>query len=204
MKKDQDVLIGYLEALARLTQNRPPAYRATIAGNVTTLSGYSGLSPHLVTASTSAQQILSSLADLTTQGHRTKHITKLIETADPAVQQLTAALRDVIVTDYTILLANEQVSLANYYEAPIAAQRGERLALILVQRQYDSDNAALANRLALAHAYGQVMTSVAATHSTLTAEARSKASSKKLAEDLRPSLANLIDAVAGVVATERR
>ena len=78
------------------------------------------------------------------------------------------------------------------------------MALILVQRQYDSDAAALTNRLALARAYGQVMTSVAATHSTLTAEARSRASVKKLAEDLGPSLTNLKDAVADLAATEKR
>ena len=107
-------------------------------------------------------------------------------------------------TDYTILLENEQTSLANYYEGPMAARRGERLVLILVQRQYDSDTASLANRLALAHAYGKVMTSVAATHATLATEARSRASMKKLAEDLGPSITDLRDAVVGLAATERR
>ena len=162
------------------------------------------MSPHVESASTAAQKILSSLVDLGTTGYRTKHITKLLETTDPAVQELTAALKDIIANDYMILLANEQISLATYYEAPMAAQKGERLALILVQRQYDSDVASLANRLALARAYEQVMTSVAATHSTLTVEARSKESMKKLAEDLGPSLANLKDAIAGLAAAERR
>ncbi len=201
---DQNVLIAYLEALARLANNRPPAYRANIAATVTVLSGYSGVSPHVESASTAAQKILSSLTDLATAGYRTKHITKLLETSDPAIQQLTTALKDIIAKDYTVLLANEQTSLADYYEAPMAAQKGERLALILVQRQYDSDAASLANRLVLAHAYGQVMTSVAATHSTLTAEAHSRASMKKLAEDLGPSLTNLKDAIAGLAAAEKR
>ena len=201
---DQNVLIAYLDALARLANNRPPAYQATLAGNVTTLSGYSGVSPHVVAASSAAQKILGSLADLATSGYRAKHITKLLETTDPAVQQLTAALKDVITVDYPILLENERTSLANYYEAPMAAQKGERLALILVQRQYNSDSASLATRLALARAYGQVMTSLAATHSTLTAEARSKASMRKLAEDLGPSVTNLRDAAAGIAAAERR
>lgn len=201
---DQSVLIAYLDALARLANNRPPAYRANIAGNVTTLSGYAGISTHVEAASTAAQKILGSLADLATEGYRAKHITKLLETTDPAVQQLTTALKDVVTTDYTILLETKRTSLANYYEAPMVAQKGERLALILVQRQYDSDSASLVNRLALARAYGQVMTSVVATHATLAAEARSKASMKKLAEDIGPSLTNLKDAVAGLAATERR
>ena len=201
---DQNVLIAYLDALAKLANNRPPAYQATLAGNVTTLSGYSGVSPHVVAASTAAQKILGSLADVATSGYRAKHIAKLLETTDPAVQQLTAALKDVVTVDYPILLENERTSLANYYEAPMAAQKGERLALILVQRQYDSDSASLANRLALARAYGQVMTSVAATHSTLTAEARSKASMRKLAEDLGPSVTTLKEALASLATTERR
>lgn len=136
------------------------------------LSG--GVSTHVVKASTAAQEILSSLADLATEGYRAKYVTKLIETTDPAVQQLTAALRDVVTTDYTILLGNERISLADYYEGPMAAQKGERLTLILVQRQYDSDAATLGNRLALASAYGQVLTSVAATHARLATEAHSK------------------------------
>ena len=84
------------------------------------------------------------------------------------------------------------------------AQKGERLALILVQRQYNSDAASLANRLALARAYGQVMTSVAATHATLTAEARSKTNIRKLAEDLGPSVTNPRDAIASLATIERR
>ncbi len=201
---DQSVLIAYLDALARLANNQPPAYRATIAGNVTTLSGYAGVSTHVAAASTAAQKILGSLADLATAGYRAKHIAKLLETTDPAVQQLTAALKDVVTTDYPILLGNEQTSLANYYEAPMAARRGERLTLILVQRQYDSDTASLANRLVSAHAYGQVTTSVAAIHATLAAEVRSKVSRKKLAEDLGPSLTDLKDAVTNLAAIQRR
>ena len=94
---DQSVLIAYLDALARLASNRPPAYRAGIAGNVSTLSGMTGVSTHIVDASTAAQQILGSLADLATRGYRSKHLANLVETTDPAVQQLAAALNDVII-----------------------------------------------------------------------------------------------------------
>ena len=71
---DQSVLIVYLDALARLASNRPPAYRAGIGGNITTLSGDSGVSTHVITASTAAQHILGSLADLATQRYRAKHL----------------------------------------------------------------------------------------------------------------------------------
>lgn len=152
------------------------------------------MSTHVVAASTAAQQILGSLANLAAQGYRAQHLASLIETTDPAVEQLTVALYEVITKDYTILLGNEQTSLANYYEVPMAEQKNQRLLLILVQRQYDSDSANLANRLALAHAYGEVMTSVAATHAHLAAEARSGISMKKLAQELGASVTSLKDA----------
>ena len=126
----------------------------------------------------------------------------MIVTTDPAIQQLTAALNDLITKDYTILLGNEQTSLANYYELPMAGQKSQRLTLILVQRQYDSDSAVLAHRFASAHAYGEVMTNVAATHAHMAAEAHSGVSMKKLAEELGPSVASLKDAVATLAAAE--
>ena len=200
---DQSVLIAYLDALARLAENRPLAYRANIAGNLTTLSGFTDVPPRVAAASTAAQKILSRLADLATGDFRAQHVEKLLETTDPALQQLTAALKDVVSSDYPILLENERTSLANYYEGPMAARRGERLALILVQRQYDSDTASLANRFASAQAYGRVMMSVAATHAALTAEAHS-GKSKKSVQVLGSSLTDLKEAIADLSAIEKR
>ena len=203
LRQDESVLINYLDALAKLSSKQPAAYEAKVFANTTALAGYAGLSSNLVTASTAAQQILDSLANLSTHRYRREQIEKLVLRTDPAVQQLTTALRQVITSDYTVLLNKEQISLASYYESPMAARKSERLTLILVQRQYDQDRAALAHRRSLAKAYGEVMNSIADAHARLATDLRNREGRERATTDLAVSIAALQDEVAHLAVAER-
>ena len=71
-----------------------------------------------------------------------------------------------------MLLSNEEVSLDNFYQGPMAsAQPNERLTLILVQRQYAHDKSALQIRKEDIAAYGKVMDDIAALHAKLKQDA---------------------------------
>ena len=165
--QDQGVLLEYLDAVGQLGSGGHAAFDAKLTANQAALSGYTGLPGTVVTASTAAQEVLGKLTDLTTGHYRRKQVAMIVRSADPAVQRLTSALRQVVATDYPVLLGSEGNLLANYYEGPMAARKGERLTLILVERQYDRDKDALGERRAAAAAYGEVMSSLAAMHGRL-------------------------------------
>ena len=201
---DQSVLLAYFSAVGKLLSGSHAAFDAKLATNGTALSGYTGLPGAVVTASTAAQAILGKLTDMATHHYRRKEVAAIVRSADPAVQQLTKALREVVTTDYPVLLRSEQNLLANAYEGPIAARKGERLTLILVQRQYDTDRDALHGRQAAATAYGAVMTTLAELHGRLTTMATGGGPKQAEAAAVRASLATLKSDATQMAAAERR
>ena len=78
------------------------------------------------------------------------------------------------------------------------AGKSERLALIVVQRQYDGDIAALQSRRSAAIGYGKVMDNLASLHAKLKVEAIKKARLRDVAEQIGPDIANLKDAISEV------
>lgn len=201
--QDQGVLLAYLNAVGELASGGQAAFDAKLAANQTALSGYTGLPTTVVTASTAAQEVLGKLTDLTTRHYRRREVAAIVRSADPAVQRLTSALRQVVATDYPVLLGSEQNLLANFYEGPIAARKGERLTLILVERQYDMDKDALEERKATAAAYGEVMSTLAAMHGRLAAVGMG-AGSRADEAAVKASLATVKNAAAQLAADERR
>jgi len=193
---DQKVLTGYFDALGELSSNKPLTYDAAIKANETGIAANTAFSAHTITAGTDAENILKSLADAATKGYREKQLGTLIQANDPAVQSLTQALKKVITIDYAQLLSVEELSLDNFYQAPMAAaQPNERLALILVQRQYAHDKSALESRKAAIADYGRVMDNMATLHSKLKQQAEKKASVIDIAKELGPTVAALKDAI---------
>lgn len=101
-----------------------------------------------------------------------------------------------MVVEYAGILSNESEFLDTYYQGPMAAAgKSERLALIVVQRQYDGDTAALQSRKSAAIAYGKVMDNLASLHAKLKVEAIKKARLRDVAEQIGPDIANLKDAI---------
>ena len=193
---DQKVLTGYFDALGELSSNKPLTYDAAIKANETGIAANTAFSAHTITAGTDAENLLKSLADAATKGYREKQLGALIQANDPAVQSLTAALKKVITIDYAQLLSGEELSLDNFYQAPMAAaQPNERLALILVQRQYAHDKSALASRRAAIVDYGKVMDNMATLHAKLKQQAEKKASVIQIAKEVGPVIASLKDAI---------
>ena len=193
---DQQVLTGYFDALGELSSNKPMSYNAAIVQNVTAIRTNTAFKANTAAAGLDAQSILKSLADAATKGYREKQLGQLIQANDPAVQSLTAALKKVITVDYAQLLSGEELSLDNFYQAPMAAsQPNERLALILVQRQYTHDKSALASRKAAIADYGRVMDDLATLHAQLRQQAEKKASVIQIAKELGPTIAALKDAI---------
>ena len=81
----------------------------------------------------------------------------------------------------------KRLSLDNFYKGPMAsAQPNERLALILVQRQYAQDKTALQSRKDDIAAYGKIMDDIAALHTKLKQEADKKASIVEIAKQVGP------------------
>jgi hypothetical protein len=193
---DQKALAGYFDALGQLSSNKPLTYDAAIGANVTSIRTNTAFSANTITAGTDAEKILKSLADAATKSYREKQLGELIQANDPAIQSLTQALKKVITVDYAQLLSGEELSLDNFYQAPMAAaQPNERLALILVQRQYAHDKSALASRKASIADYGRVMDNMATLHSKLKQQAEKKASVIDIAKELGPTIAALKDAI---------
>jgi hypothetical protein len=189
--KDQNVLIAYFDALAKLASNTPPAYDQTIDTNVSTIGKLPTLGKDAKAASEAAQSLMKLLADEATAHYRQKEIYSLVEKANPAVQQLTSDLKAVIITDYAGLLSNELQVLDLYYKSPMAAAKpDQRLSLVLVQRQYDNDELTLEARQASAITYGKAMDSLAELHTKLLSEGHAKASWKTVAKDVGPDIAN--------------
>jgi hypothetical protein len=199
LAKDENVLADYFDALGKLASNEPMGYNATVDANVTATGANSSLSANTMAAGNDAQSILKSLADAVTRGYREKQLGQLIEQNDPAIQSLTQALKKVITVDYALLLSNEELSMDNFYKGPMAsAQPNERLTLILVQRQYAHDKAALQSRKEDIAAYSKIMDDIAALHSKLKQEATRKASIVEIAKQVRPLVLSLNAALSDI------
>jgi hypothetical protein len=135
---------------------------------------------------------MKSLADAATRGYRGKQLDQLLKDNDPAVQSLTQALKKVITGDYSLMLSNEESTLDNFYQGPMAAaQPNERLALILVQRQYAHDKNALQSREDAVGSYGKLMDGLAALHAKLTQQAGQKASLTEIGKQTAPIVESL-------------
>jgi hypothetical protein len=192
LAKDENVLADYFDALGKLASNQPLSYDAAIDANVTSTGTNPSLSANTASAGNAAQSILRSLADAVTRGYREKQLAQLIQQNDPAIQSLTQALKKVISADYALLLSNEELSLDNFYQGPMAsAQPTERLTLILVQRQYGHDKSAMQSRKDNIAAYSRIMDDIAALHTKLKQQAASKASIAEIGKQVRPLLLSL-------------
>jgi hypothetical protein len=192
LAKDENVLAGYFDALGKLASNKPLSYDAAIDANVTATGANTALSANTISAGNDAQSILKALADAVTKGYREKQLGQLIKANDPAIQSLTQSLKKVITVDYALLLSNEELSIDTFYKGPMAsAQPNERLALILVQRQYAHDKTALQHRKDDVVAYGKIMDDIAALHTKLKQEADKKASVVEIGKQVAPIIESL-------------
>jgi hypothetical protein len=199
LAKDENILAGYFDAVGKLASNEPLSYDATIAANVTATGANTALSANTISAGNEAQSILKSLADAATKGYREKQLSQLINANDAAIQSLTEDLKKVITVDYALLLSNEELSLDTFYKGPMAsAQPNERLALILVQRQYTHDKTALQSRKEAIVAYGKIMDDIAALHTKLKQEADKKASIVEIAKQVAPIVESLKTALSDI------
>jgi hypothetical protein len=192
LAKDENILANYFDALGKLASNKPLSYDAAIDENVTATGQNTALSANTITAGNDAQSILKALADAATKGYREKQLGQLIKANDPAIQSLTQSLKKVITVDYALLLSNEELSLDTFYKGPMAAaQPNERLALILVQRQYAHDKTALQHRKDNIVAYNKIMDDIAELHTKLKQEADKKASIVEIGEQVGPIIESL-------------
>ncbi|HTD95614.1 MAG TPA: hypothetical protein VK627_01745 [Edaphobacter sp.] len=193
---DQHILVGYFDALGKLSSNKPMSYAEDIHDNEVATSKSDAFSANAITASNDAQSILKSLADAVTKGYREKQLGEFIQANDPAIQSLTQALKKVITVDYALLLSNEELSLDAFYQAPMASsQSGERLALILVQRQYANDKTALQSRKDAILSYGRIMDDIGSLHAKLKQQAGRKVSMIDIAKEIGPTVASLQNAI---------
>lgn len=199
LAQDESILAGYFDALGKLASNKPLTYDATIAANVTAANYNSALSANTLTAGNDAQNLLKSLADAVTKGYREKQLAQILQQSDPALQSLTQSLKRVITVDYALLLSNEELSLNNFYQGPMAtAQPNERLTLILVQRQYAHDKTALQSRKDSIADYGKIMDDIAALHTKLKQEAGKKASMIEVGKEIAPIVGSLGVAISDI------
>ena len=199
LAKDESVLADYFDALGKLASNKPMGYDVAIDANVTATRANTSLSTNTAAAGNDAHSILKSLADAATKGYRQKQLAQLIQQNDPAIQSLTQALNKVIAADYALLLSNEELSLDNFYKGPMAsAQPTERLTLILVQRQYAHDKAALQHRKDNIADYSKIMDDIAALHTKLKQEAAGKASIVEICKQGTPLVLSLSAALSDI------
>jgi hypothetical protein len=199
LAKDENVLAAYFDALGKLASNKPLGYDAAIDANIAATSRNSALSANTMAAGNDAQSILKSLADAATRGYREKQLGQLIIANDAAIQSLTVSLKKVIIVDYALLLSNEELSLDTFYKGPMAGgQPNERLALILVQRQYAHDKTALEIRKDAIVDYGKVMDDIAELHTKLKQEADKKASAVEIGKQFGPIIESLKAALSDI------
>lgn len=199
LARDQNILLDYFDALGKLSSNKPLSYEATIDANVTAMSTNASLSVSAATAGNDAQSILKSLADAATRGYREKQLADLMKANDQAIQSLTQALKKIITHDYGLMLSNEESMLDNFYQGPMAAaQPNERLALILVQRQYARDKTALQIRKDDVTSYGKLMDGLGVLHAKVTRQAMQKASPIEIAKQVGPIVLSLETALADI------
>jgi len=194
--KDQSVLITYFDSLGKLASNTPLSYDSRIDRNVAAIDKLPNLSEQTIAASEAGQKIAKVLSDLATKGYRERKVNSIVERTDEPVQQLTSALKSVILVDYSGILANEATILDVYYRSPLeAATAGERLTRIVVERQYEGDLATLRSRRDAAVTYGKVMDNLASMHHKLKVEAGQHADLRTIATVIGPEVAALKDAV---------
>jgi hypothetical protein len=199
--REQKVLLDYFDALGKLASNKPMGYDATVDANVTAIGANSSLSASAATAGKDSEGLLKSLADAATHGYREKQLNQLLHDNDLAVQSLTQALKKVITVDYELMLSNEESTQDNFYQGPMAAAKpDERLALILVQRQYAHDKTALQRRKAATTSYGKLMDELGVLHAKLTQQAGQKASLSEIGKQVAPIVESLKNTVADLQA----
>lgn len=193
--KDQAVLVTYFDSLGKLASNTPLSYDQNIDTNVATIGKLPNLSKQTIAASEAGQKIAKVLADLATKGYREHKLNSIVARTDEPIQQLTSALKTVILVDYRGILANESTIMDVYYKSPLEAATTERLTRIVVERQYEGDRAALNSRQEAAVAYGKVMDNLASMHHKLKVEAEKKANLRAIAAEIGPEIASLKDAL---------
>ncbi len=199
LAQDENVLADYFEALGKLASNQPMNYDSTITENVSATGANSAMSANTITAGNDAQNIMKALADAATRGYREKQLGQLIQQTDPAIQSLTQSLKKVIGVDYALLLSNEELSVDTFYKGPMAsAQSNERLALILVQRQYAQDKTSLQSHRDDIAAYEKIMDDIAALHTKLKQEAEKKASIVEIGKQVAPIVQSLRTALSDI------
>jgi hypothetical protein len=195
--RDQKILLDYFNALGKLASNKPMGYGAAVDANVTEIGANSSLSASAAAAGKDSEGLLKSLADAATHGYREKQLNQLLHDNDLAVQSLTQALKKVITADYGLRLSNEESTLDNFYQGPMAAAKpNERLTLILVQRQYAQDKTGLQRRRAAATSYGRLMDDLGVLHAKLTHQAGQKASLAEIGKQIAPTVESLKNVVA--------
>ncbi len=208
---DEVVLTAYLRALSKLGTGEAFPYGKALGADVTAVNDFgvaAGANAELAgdsqKAAVAALTLTGKLADLATRHLRARDARRLVLEANPGVQMLTAALYQVGDVDYGILLADERGYLEAYYQGPMAAsQSKERLALILVQRQYDGDSDRLERRRAAAMEYGAVMQEIGVLHASLAQAARDGTGFEGRVKALAPQVDQLRDAVAKLEAEVR-
>jgi hypothetical protein len=192
LARDQNVLLDYFDALGKLSSNRPLSYGAAIDSNTSALSTNTTLSASAIKAGTDAQNILKSLADAGTRGYRERQLGDLMKANDPAIQSLTQALKKIITDDYGVMLSNEESAVDSFYQGPMAAaQPSERLALILVQRQYANDKTTLQSHKDEILLYAKLMDGLGTLHAKLTRQAMEKASPAEISKQVGPIVESL-------------
>jgi hypothetical protein len=201
LAKDESVLLDYFDALGKLSSNKPLSYDANIDKTVVGIGKNTALSADTAKAGTDAESILQSLADAATHGYREKQLGQIIAANDPAIQSLTQALKKVVTIDYGLLLSNEETSLDLFYQGPIdqaVASSTERLTLILVQRQYSEDKAAMRSRKDSIADYGKIMDDLAALHAKLKQQATQKSSLIEMGKQAGPIVESLSSAITDI------
>lgn len=201
---DEAALTEYLAALSRLGTGAAFTYGKAVSGDITTVNDFgvaAGANKNVAAdgqkAAVTALTLTGKLADLATRHLRARDVRRIVLEANPGVQALTAALYQVGDVDYGIVLADERGVLEAYYAGPMAAaQPGERLALILVQRQFDDDVERLDRRRAAATDYGAVMQEIGTLHASLAQAARDSGGFEARVKALAPQVSQLRAAVA--------
>lgn len=199
---DEGVLTDYLDALAALASGGNFTYGKTVDAGIASLGALApapGANVALVAdaakAGTAALTLAGKLTSIITRHAREREVRSLILNSNDAVQTLTGALGTIGTTDYPLLLSNEDDHLKQYYAAPLAMPHADPMVSLLLQRQYDTDEEALARHREAAVDYGKVMGEIGTIHGKLAVAAREPATFAQAVKMLAPDLLDLRDAV---------
>lgn len=197
--KDEAVLIAYLDALGKLASNNLFTFDKKVDTNVAAIGRLPGLAKKVSDTTVAAEKLGKALADIATRGYRSRTINALIVQTDDSVRELTTDLKEIVTKDYAIQLANEGAVLDAFYQSPIASvAASERLALVIVQRQYAGDKMALASRKSAAENYGKVMDNLGDLHQRLKTAIARKASLTEIAAAVAPYVSSANDAIGAI------